>query len=919
MKGSKFKRHFPITIVTLMLIFSFWLAIRGIVNVVLLFSNYQLRTSTSIPLMGNMVNPSLFELGIATVLLIISWLLATKIKVYQHFFWRVAFFLIMFFGITFQYLWNITAPIYNRLVPYLETKAALAEFDNKTLQEVLVGDTNNLMLLIMSLPAIVIFFLVLWCGKLFTKHQEDIMEWFKEWEFSSSRLQFFFKSQETEQWPDVGLGPEKKTKEMVIQRGRDRTLNNVIIGPIGTGKTSSLILPIINQDLHHMTRMINEFPNIYHQENYHTEDVKGMYLNGLSIIEPSNDLCQKAFQLVKAHGIPEESVFYIDPTNPETKSINPLKGPVEKVAEAVTMVIEGVGENTEFFFEQSQRNHLKYYIYLLKLHDESLEPTFSDLIRMYNNAQIVRQMHLKLKETIPKNWREITERDERNHWEIVVGVDEWFNMNLLPLTKRNGPNEYVEKVKSGEFYGQDMYYDAKAEYVVGLRNILDDISSNKLMRRVLFDRSDFDFDKHLEFGGVLLLNTAKGEMGNLSNVLGKFVLLSLQNAVFRRKPNDSAFHHIICDEFPDYVYQPFKEFPAQSRKYKTIITVASQTLSQLADKYGDHYMQTLLGTLRHKMVFGDLTPFDADLFSKQMGEDERFEESESEQTVSPLQPSPGTRMGNSYTKIREARMLPDDLIFQKAFECSVKLVENNEPKKVRQLTSNFVNKDEFKEAVVKVDEMSASYWLEQRRDFLNSETELLTEIVTEEPVAVEEVEPIKQENTDDEDVKNIPVDDHPVDLTPLKEQGTTKKSRLRTKVVEIAHDIEQVESNKQEPLTILPEEPQQKENAPNEGTKQLEEANPVTATQEQVATTMEKDIEEDDSDPADWDMGISFKDKPKQKEIEKDGKSNPSLIEDKGVSVKDDVAKSKPETSYPNESQKNLINQLAVDLEVDDK
>ncbi len=97
-----------------------------------------------------------------------------------------------------------------------------------------------------------------------------------------------------------------------------------------------------------------------------------------------------------------------------------------------------------------------------------------------------------------------------------------------------------------------MHYDREEEYVKGLRNILKDLASNVLIRRVLFGKSDFDFDVHLEQGGILLVNTAKGELADLSNVLGKFVLLSMQNAVFRREPNISPYHHIIVDEFPDY-------------------------------------------------------------------------------------------------------------------------------------------------------------------------------------------------------------------------------------------------------------------------------------------------------------------------------------------------------------------------------
>ncbi len=751
MESSILKRKLPLVLASLLFLLSLWGMARGGVNLALLFVSYRERYVDPLPLLGNPLSPSLWELALFTFTAIATWHIATKVKSLQGMFWRTVIFFVMLSGIVLQYLWYCTAPIYTRLVPYLELKASQAEIGSETLRNVLIGDMSDLMLLLMALPSVIVWFVVLWFGRLITKHHEVVGEWFSSWEFTHYRLQNFFKAQDKEVWPDVALGPQKKTKEIVYQKGRDRSLNNIIVGPIGTGKTSSLILPIINQDLHWMTRFINIYPTISQQEDYHTEDVKGRHLNGITIIEPSNDLCQKAYQLTKAHGIPEEAVFYIDPTNPNTKAINPLRGPVAKVAEAVTMTIEGIGETQEFFFEQSQRNHLKYHIYLLKLHDPEGDPTFSDLINMYHNAQVVHRMHKKLKRTIPSDWREIPDRDERNHWEIVQGVDSWFDMTYQRSERKVGQNIVIEKVQSGEFRGEEKYYDAKAEYVVGLRNILDDISSNILLRRVLFEKSDFDFDKHLEFGGVLLVNSAKGELGQLSNVLGKFILLSIQNAVFRREPNNSPFHHLIVDEFPDFIYESFKEFPAQSRKYKTIVTVATQTLSQLSMKYGDHYMQTLLGTLRHKMVFGDLTPFDAKLFSEQLGEDDIYEESETEQNVSPLQENPVTRTGSNYTKKREARLSPDKLIFQKRFECAVKLVEDNEPIKVRQLTSNFVDKAEFQEAIVKVDDMSSSTWLHYREQHLG-DTNLTDQLKDKDIIDMEEEAPqqesVKKEHQD---------------------------------------------------------------------------------------------------------------------------------------------------------------------------
>src|SRR5690606_7781238 len=143
----------------------------------------------------------------------------------------------------------------------------------------------------------------------------------------------------------------------------------------------------------------------------------------------------------------------------------------------------------------------------------------------------------------------------------------------------------------------------------------------------------FDFDKHFADGGVLLVNTAKGQLVDLARVLGKIVLMNLQNATFRR-PNDvSPFHHIMIDEAPDYFYDSFREFPVQSRKYKVITTSIMQTIAQLADQFGEHYMTTIIAGMRNRMVYGDVPDYDAEYFSKLFGEKVVFEEGQTEMSV----------------------------------------------------------------------------------------------------------------------------------------------------------------------------------------------------------------------------------------------------------------------------------------------
>ncbi|HDR4483829.1 TPA: TraM recognition domain-containing protein [Bacillus cereus] len=619
-------------------------------------------------------------------------------------------------AVDIQFLWFATTPIHAKVIPYLMNKAKHVNFgEYQAIGDVLTGNFHTLTMIFVFLPTVFMILFTLWYSGHIIRYREEILKWVQKYEYKNHKLQKWFNSQEEQIYPDVEIGPHIKHKEMIRIKGKDRTLNGIIIGPIGSGKTSSLIIPMINQDLHWMVRFINKFENTYKKNNYDTEEVKGTFLNGITVIEPSNDLCQKVFKLVQAHKIPESSIYYIDPTNPDTKNINILRGPVDKVAEVFAMVIQGLSESNNAFFEQAQRNHLKQHIYLLKLHNPQKDVTFDDLIDMYDDVERVHRMHKLLKVQVEKLYdfvqSGVASRDQKNEYKIIKGIDEWFDNTIREKTGFQGePAVY----KSGKYRGKPMHYDREEEYVKGLRNILKDLASNVLIRRVLFGKSDFDFDVHLEQGGILLVNTAKGELADLSNVLGKFVLLSMQNAVFRREPNISPYHHIIVDEFPDYVVRPFKEFPAQSRKYKVILTIASQTLSQLALDFTEQYMFTLLGSFRNKMIFGDVTPYDAKIFSDMFGETEEFKESESEQGISPMQENPVSRLGSTYQKLKEVVMSPGDIMAQGAFICAARIVQDNHVQPVQQITSNFVPKEEFTQAIIQVEIKSGQYWETER-------------------------------------------------------------------------------------------------------------------------------------------------------------------------------------------------------------
>ncbi len=363
---------------------------------------------------------------------------------------------------------------------------------------------------------------------------------------------------------------------------------------------------------------------------------------------------------------------------------------------------------------------------MLKLHDSNFEARFEHLIDMYNDANLVFEMHLKLKERLPNDIESIPDRDERNHFRIMKQVDEWFDLNYVPeISGGRGGGEVVYHTE-GKYYGQPKIIDKQETFVRGLRNTLNDISAQPLLRRVLCGPSDFDFEKHLEFGGILLVNTAKGELSDLSDVFGKLCLYAVQNAVFRRKPNVSPYHPVLVDEFADYIYKAFKSFPAQSRKYKAPLIVIAQTISQLAVEHGPRFMDILLGTFRNKLVYGDVTNEDAKLFSKLMGTKTIYEAREGDQEIDMVTAETKTqstrRASYSYSKLEVPILSENDILIQKAFQCAAKIVKDNAPQGGIQVNANFVPASEFKTAKIQVDAEAAAYWLKIREESLNVET-----------------------------------------------------------------------------------------------------------------------------------------------------------------------------------------------------
>lgn len=740
------KPKIPIILITLLSSFTLFYTLKSIVRVVNVIATRLISSDIQIlPIIfGESNRIGYIEFVLVGAISIGTFLLSTRVSYFSKKYMKVCMFSIPFFYVLFSLVGIGITKIHDYVFPFFEEKMRLVLKEQSTINKLLFEEFEGFYTLITLFPVIIILFISMFLFQKFLAHQDLFVEAFYEFELKGERFRKFSNLESKSLAPDVLLGVNVVTKEQVVLPGGDRPLHTLIVGPVGAGKSAAIALVTINQDLNYITQYVNRFKNLVAVENYKDKGLLKNEISGISIIEPSNDLCMKVYQLCKAHNIPEDMIYYIDPTNPKTKSLNIMKGSAAKVAEELTQVLADLSDNGgqgNQFFLQAQRSHLKNYIYLLKLHDKDKLDTwlFDDLINMYNNTSLVHDMHMKLKSRIIEFESEFTDefdvtseayiekRDERNFLKNLKNIDAWFDHNIVPLLEKVGGG-MTRKVYNDK--NEVVYEDLQAKDIKGLVNVLSDLSTNTYVNRVLFGHSDFDFDEHMRKGGILLVNTAKGDLVEMSSIIGKVVLIKLQSATFRRQPDLVPYHHIYVDEAPEYLYQSFKSFPAQCRKYKVMITTLQQTIAQLSGAFGEPYMDTLIGTMRNRYVFGDLPVYDAEYFSKLFGDKFEFEESETEQSVSPLQDNPMSRSGYGYSKVDKSNMSVSEMVYQDAFTFAAKIVVENKPIPVQQIKANFVPKEEFEVAKYLVADEAAEFYLAYNENDADLAIQALEEVDT---------------------------------------------------------------------------------------------------------------------------------------------------------------------------------------------
>lgn len=427
---------------------------------------------------------------------------------------------------------------------------------------------------------------------------------------------------------DVVLCKSKDTNQDVIIPCKDRFLHMLVLGPTGSGKTSQIILPLLNQDLQNKEA-------------------------GVTVIEPKGDLAEKAYAMAQHYG---RKAIYFNPILESCPTFNPLYGKEEDVIENIVTAFKMLNTDSAQYFQDMNEQLLRNALKVLK-RTKGNHATLIDLSRLISNTG-------------------------GSGRKLVQGE---FNSMEAPTDAIAKENEDIANYFLSDYFNEK---SKTFENTSGVRSQVAKIVSNKFLRKVLNPqgKSDIDFDNHLETGTVICISTAQGKLRDLGRFLGYFIILNFQAATFKRPGNENTRrnHFLYIDEFQSYSNPGFADMLTQGRSYRVASQLATQNRALIgmgSGKDGEDFIELVSTNARNIILFPGGNFNDAKYYSEQFGEIEKITIAEGTNRtagnplmVSKMQPAKDTFQVKEEL---EARMSPTDIILRPFGEITYSIVQSN--------------------------------------------------------------------------------------------------------------------------------------------------------------------------------------------------------------------------------------------------
>ncbi len=193
----------------------------------------------------------------------------------------------------------------------------------------------------------------------------------------------------------------------------------------------------------------------------------------------------------------------------------------------------------------------------------------------------------------------------------ILTDEKWVNEKWLPLIK----DDLVKRYWTDQIANTTQ--KDKSETLGYIVSKFDRFVTNMAIRHIIGQsKSSFSFKEVMDEGKILILNFAKGLMGEENaQFLGLLMVPKLLSAALAREkiPEDQRkdfFFHV--DEFQNFATEAFTSILSEARKYKLALNVAHQYIGQLPEDIRDAIFGNV-GTL----IVGRVGPEDGEFLEKQ--------------------------------------------------------------------------------------------------------------------------------------------------------------------------------------------------------------------------------------------------------------------------------------------------------------
>lgn len=295
-------------------------------------------------------------------------------------------------------------------------------------------------------------------------------------------------------------------------------------------------------------------------------------------------------------------VMLFDPSARKSLCFNPLFGPEETAVATIKETLISFMGDSSSYFKNSAETLLQNAVKVVKrvYGDDATLMHLNDVLTNNNGRgdEILRQLGM-----VSTTSQKATENKD---------IHGWFQA------------DYYAGLKGLKGGGKSW------EHTSGIRSILANLLDSKRVRSVLCPPpgvgTDLNFDEILRTGDKVSISTSTGLSDKIGGMLGSFLMLQLQAAIFRRPGDENTRTPVILyiDEFQDYANSEFEAVLTKGRSYVVSATMATQTLGIVAEKAGEGLVQNLRSNARNVIVYPGASETDADYFMKRFGTVESF-------------------------------------------------------------------------------------------------------------------------------------------------------------------------------------------------------------------------------------------------------------------------------------------------------